>query len=109
MVSGNNSYGSCTGEIPISSTWSSTLITHRSRSISPGNQYCRTLRRCSRGKPKMERIIPKFPRSLVKFKHSSCPLTSSLQKEFDKRPSPEQIMKHGWVVGVQRLKVDMER
>ena len=33
----------------------------------------------------------------------------SLEKELDKRPSPEQIMAHPWVVGMQRLTVDMER
>jgi len=36
-------------------------------------------------------------------------LMYSLEKDFDKRPSPEQIMKHPWVVGMQNLKVDMER
>jgi hypothetical protein len=33
----------------------------------------------------------------------------SLEKEFDKRPSPEQIMQHPWVVGMQKLNVNMEK
>src|ERR1700738_1149965 len=36
-------------------------------------------------------------------------LRMCLEKQFDKRPSPEQIMKHPWVVGMQKLRVDMGR
>jgi mitogen-activated protein kinase kinase len=36
-------------------------------------------------------------------------LRTSLEKNFDKRPSPEQIMQHPWVVGMQKLKVNMEK
>jgi mitogen-activated protein kinase kinase len=34
---------------------------------------------------------------------------SSLKKDINQRPSPEQIMNHPWVVGMQRKRVDMER
>ena len=33
----------------------------------------------------------------------------SLERQFDKRPSPEQIMQHTWVVGMQKLRVNMEK
>jgi mitogen-activated protein kinase kinase len=32
-----------------------------------------------------------------------------LEKEVEKRPSPEQIMEHPWVVYMQKKKVDMEK
>lgn len=36
-------------------------------------------------------------------------LTGSLEKEVEKRPSPEQIMEHPWVVHMQKKKIDMEK
>jgi mitogen-activated protein kinase kinase len=36
-------------------------------------------------------------------------LTDSLEKEFENRPSPEQILAHPWAVGMERMNVDMER
>ena len=36
-------------------------------------------------------------------------LRRSLEKKFDKRPSPDQIMQHPWVMGMQKLKVNMEK
>ena len=36
-------------------------------------------------------------------------LIYSLEKEFDNRPSPEQILAHPWAMGMERLNVDMER
>jgi mitogen-activated protein kinase kinase len=36
-------------------------------------------------------------------------LMDSLEKEFDNRPSPEQILAHPWALGMERLNVDMER
>ena len=36
-------------------------------------------------------------------------LINSLEKEFDNRPSPEQILGHPWAKGMERLNVDMER
>jgi hypothetical protein len=39
----------------------------------------------------------------------SC-LTSSLERDYHKRPSPRQLLKdHPWVVGVSKKDVDMER
>lgn len=37
-------------------------------------------------------------------------LTCSLERDFHKRPSPRQLLnEHPWVVGMNRLEVDMER
>jgi mitogen-activated protein kinase kinase len=36
-------------------------------------------------------------------------VNGSLKKDIDERPSPEQIMNHPWVLGIQKLNVDMER
>jgi mitogen-activated protein kinase kinase len=32
-----------------------------------------------------------------------------LEKEVERRPSPEQIMEHPWVAHMQKKKVDMEK
>jgi mitogen-activated protein kinase kinase len=34
---------------------------------------------------------------------------NSLEKQFDQRPSPEQILQHPWVKGMQGLNVNMEK
>jgi hypothetical protein len=37
-------------------------------------------------------------------------LTKSLEKDFDKRPSPDQMLhQHPWVLAMQGMDVDMER
>ena len=37
-------------------------------------------------------------------------LTSSLERDYHKRPSPRQLLKeHPWVVGVSKKDIDMER
>jgi hypothetical protein len=57
----------------------------------------------------MESFIQTLFRHVVSIL-TELKLRESLEKEFDKRPSPEQIQNHPWVQGMQQLRsVDMER